>query len=202
MPGPTSGLVVLDYSMPRLNGYETLSFVRQLSSTAKVIGLTAMKLDTYPRPISKALTSLLTKTGKRYRTDRCRFRTPWRGTDRFVGDDITFLSLAGDLATLLVLTPVHWMLTLVLTYLGLTRNTTNPGGLGKAVRYSISSAAHFFISSSLSKTTVLPPPLVLNWVSVTWGLVAALIPRNVYVENVSAAKCVCWENHLDRYCLH
>jgi CheY-like chemotaxis protein len=54
-------LVVLDYSMPRLNGYETLSFVRQLSSTAKVIGLTAMKLDTIPKAYLQGVDKLLTK---------------------------------------------------------------------------------------------------------------------------------------------
>ena len=42
-------VVVLDYSMPQLNGGETLNFVRQLSPNAKVIGLTAMNLDSVPK---------------------------------------------------------------------------------------------------------------------------------------------------------
>ena len=54
-------IVVLDYSMPRLNGHETLAFVRQLSANAKVIGLTAMKLDTIPKAYLQGVDKLLTK---------------------------------------------------------------------------------------------------------------------------------------------
>jgi CheY-like chemotaxis protein len=54
-------LVLLDYSMPQLNGYETLSFVRQLSPNVKVIGLTAMKLDTIPKAYVDGVDKLLTK---------------------------------------------------------------------------------------------------------------------------------------------
>src|ERR1017187_7708250 len=54
-------VVVLDYSMPRLNGGETLTFIRQLSPNAKVIGLTAMKLDSVPRGYLDGVDKLLTK---------------------------------------------------------------------------------------------------------------------------------------------
>ena len=54
-------VVLLDYSMPRLNGDETLKFVRQLSPNAKVIGLTAMKLDTVPKAYLDGVDKLLTK---------------------------------------------------------------------------------------------------------------------------------------------
>jgi CheY-like chemotaxis protein len=54
-------IVVLDYSMPRLNGDETLSFVRQLSPNAKVIGLTAMNLDSVPKAYPDGVDKLLTK---------------------------------------------------------------------------------------------------------------------------------------------
>jgi len=54
-------IVVLDYSMPKLNGEETLKFVRQLSPTAKVIGITAMKLDSLPKEYAAGVDKLLTK---------------------------------------------------------------------------------------------------------------------------------------------
>lgn len=54
-------IVVLDYSMPRLNGNETLSFVRQLSPNAKVIGLTAMSLDSVPKEYLDGVDKLLMK---------------------------------------------------------------------------------------------------------------------------------------------
>lgn len=38
-------IVVLDYNMPRLDGGETLNFIKQLSPKAKVIGLTGMNPD-------------------------------------------------------------------------------------------------------------------------------------------------------------
>ena len=54
-------VVVLDYSMPQLNGGETLTFVRQLSPNAKVIGLTAMNLDSVPKAYRDGVDKLLTK---------------------------------------------------------------------------------------------------------------------------------------------
>jgi CheY-like chemotaxis protein len=54
-------IVVLDYSMPQLNGGETLTFVRQLSPNAKVIGLTAMNLDSVPKAYRDGVDKLLTK---------------------------------------------------------------------------------------------------------------------------------------------
>jgi two-component system, sensor histidine kinase ChiS len=54
-------VVLLDYSMPRLNGDETLRFVRQLTPNAKVIGLTAMKLDAVPKAYLDGVDKLLTK---------------------------------------------------------------------------------------------------------------------------------------------
>ena len=54
-------IVVLDYSMPRLNGHETLAFVRQLSPNAKVIGLTAMNLDSVPKAYLDGVDKLLRK---------------------------------------------------------------------------------------------------------------------------------------------
>ena len=54
-------VVVLDYSMPQLNGGETLNFVRQLSPNAKVIGLTAMNLDSVPKTYLDGVDKLLTK---------------------------------------------------------------------------------------------------------------------------------------------
>jgi CheY-like chemotaxis protein len=53
--------VVLDYSMPKLNGDETCNFVRQLRPNAKVIGLTAMNLDSAPKAHLNGLDKLLTK---------------------------------------------------------------------------------------------------------------------------------------------
>jgi CheY-like chemotaxis protein len=54
-------IVVVDYSMPRLNGHETLLFVRQLSPNVKVIGLTAMKLDSVPKAYLDGVDKLLRK---------------------------------------------------------------------------------------------------------------------------------------------
>ena len=54
-------VVLLDYSMPQLNGDETLNFVRQLSPNAKVIGLTAMNLDSVPKAYLDGVDKLLTK---------------------------------------------------------------------------------------------------------------------------------------------
>ena len=41
-------IVLLDYSMPSFDGAETLSFVRKLSPSAKVIAVTGMELDVLP----------------------------------------------------------------------------------------------------------------------------------------------------------
>jgi CheY-like chemotaxis protein len=38
-------VVVLDYNMPKLDGSETLNFIKQLSPNAKIIGLTGMDPD-------------------------------------------------------------------------------------------------------------------------------------------------------------
>ena len=54
-------IVVLDYRMPQLNGGETLTFVRELSPNAKVIGLTAMNLDSVPKAYLDGVDKLLTK---------------------------------------------------------------------------------------------------------------------------------------------
>src|ERR1019366_10124464 len=54
-------IVLLDYSMPQLNGAETLRFVRQLSPNAKVIGLTAMNLDSVPKAYLDGVDKLLRK---------------------------------------------------------------------------------------------------------------------------------------------
>ncbi len=54
-------IVVLDYSMPKLNGDETLNFIRQLSPDVRVIGITAMKLDSLPKEYLDGVDKLLTK---------------------------------------------------------------------------------------------------------------------------------------------
>jgi CheY-like chemotaxis protein len=54
-------IIVLDYSMPKLNGDETLKFIRQLGPKAKVIGLTAMKLNELPKAYSDGVDKLLSK---------------------------------------------------------------------------------------------------------------------------------------------
>ena len=54
-------VVLLDYNMPRLNGDEALTFVRQLSPNAKVIGLTAMNLDSVSKAYRVGVDRLLTK---------------------------------------------------------------------------------------------------------------------------------------------
>ncbi len=54
-------IVVLDYSMPKLNGDETLNFIRQLSPDVRVIGITAMKLDSLPKEYLEGCDKLLTK---------------------------------------------------------------------------------------------------------------------------------------------
>jgi CheY-like chemotaxis protein len=54
-------VVLLDYSMPQLNGEETLNFVRRLSPNAKVIGVTAANLDSVPKAYLNGVDKLLTK---------------------------------------------------------------------------------------------------------------------------------------------
>jgi CheY-like chemotaxis protein len=54
-------VVLLNYSMPKLNGDESLKFVRQLRPNAKVIGLTAMNLNSVSREYLDGVDKLLTK---------------------------------------------------------------------------------------------------------------------------------------------
>lgn len=54
-------VVLLNYSMPKLNGDESLKFVRQLRPNAKIIGLTAVNLDSVPREYLEGVDKLLTK---------------------------------------------------------------------------------------------------------------------------------------------
>jgi len=54
-------VVVLDYRMPGLNGDETLKVIKQLSPNAKVIGLTAVDLDSVPEAYLDGVDKLLTK---------------------------------------------------------------------------------------------------------------------------------------------
>ena len=54
-------VVVLDYRMPGLNGDETLKVIKQLSPNAKVIGLTAVDLDSVPEAYLDGGDKLLTK---------------------------------------------------------------------------------------------------------------------------------------------
>jgi CheY-like chemotaxis protein len=54
-------IVMLDYSMPRLNGDETLKYIKQLSPNAKVIGLTSMKFNSLPREYIDGIDKLLSK---------------------------------------------------------------------------------------------------------------------------------------------
>jgi CheY-like chemotaxis protein len=54
-------VVLLNYSMPELNGDESLKFVRRLRPKAKVIGLTAMNLNSVSREYLDGVDKLLTK---------------------------------------------------------------------------------------------------------------------------------------------
>ena len=54
-------VVLLDNNMPRLNGDQALTFVRQLNPNVKVIGLTAMNLDSLPKAYLVGVDKLLTK---------------------------------------------------------------------------------------------------------------------------------------------
>jgi CheY-like chemotaxis protein len=54
-------VVVLDYNMPKLNGDETLKFIKQLSANVKVIGLTAMDPNSLPKAYLDGVDKLLAK---------------------------------------------------------------------------------------------------------------------------------------------
>jgi CheY-like chemotaxis protein len=54
-------IVVLDFSMPKLDGDDALKFIKQLSPNAKVIGLTAKKFDALPREYIDGIDKLLSK---------------------------------------------------------------------------------------------------------------------------------------------
>ena len=54
-------VVVLDYRMPEHNGAETLKLIKQLNPNAKVIGLTAVDLDSVPEAYLDEVDKLLTK---------------------------------------------------------------------------------------------------------------------------------------------
>jgi CheY-like chemotaxis protein len=54
-------IIVLDYSMPKLNGDETLKFIKRLGPNAKIIGLTAMKFDDLPKTYHDGVDKLLSK---------------------------------------------------------------------------------------------------------------------------------------------
>lgn len=54
-------VVVLDYSMPQLDGGQTLKFMRQLNPDLKVIGLTAKSLDTLAKAYLDGVNWLVTK---------------------------------------------------------------------------------------------------------------------------------------------
>ena len=54
-------IVVLDYNMPKLDGGETLNFIKQLSPNAKVIGLTGMNPDSVTVGYLEGVDKLLSK---------------------------------------------------------------------------------------------------------------------------------------------
>jgi CheY-like chemotaxis protein len=54
-------IVVLDCNMPKLDGGETLKFIKQLSPSVKVIGLTAVQFDSLPRGYIDSIDKLLSK---------------------------------------------------------------------------------------------------------------------------------------------
>ena len=54
-------IVVLDCSMPKLNGEETFTLVRRLHPKMKLIGLTAMNPDSAPKGYLKGVDKLLTE---------------------------------------------------------------------------------------------------------------------------------------------
>jgi CheY-like chemotaxis protein len=54
-------VVLLDYSMPQLNGAETLSYLRKLCPKAKVIALTAIDLNQLPKSFCDGVDTLIQK---------------------------------------------------------------------------------------------------------------------------------------------
>jgi CheY-like chemotaxis protein len=54
-------VVVLDYNMPRLNGADTLQFVRKLSPRVKVLGLTGIEAELLPESFRMGADKILTK---------------------------------------------------------------------------------------------------------------------------------------------
>lgn len=54
-------IVVLDYSMPTLDGRETLQLIKEHSPNARIIGLTALKYETLPREYIDGIDKLLSK---------------------------------------------------------------------------------------------------------------------------------------------
>ena len=54
-------IVVLAYRMPKLNGDETLKFIKQLSPNAKVIGLTSVEFESLPKEYRDGVDKLLSK---------------------------------------------------------------------------------------------------------------------------------------------
>ena len=53
--------MVLAYRMPKLNGDETLKFIKQLSPNAKVIGLTSVEFESLPKEYRDGVDKLLSK---------------------------------------------------------------------------------------------------------------------------------------------
>jgi CheY-like chemotaxis protein len=54
-------VVLLDFDMPQFNGVETLQFIRRLSPTAKVIGITGVDLKFLPPEFRDGVDELLHK---------------------------------------------------------------------------------------------------------------------------------------------
>lgn len=54
-------LVLLDYSMPRLDGAETLRYVRKLNPHLKVIGLTDVDVESLPASFREGVQKVVTK---------------------------------------------------------------------------------------------------------------------------------------------
>ena len=54
-------VVVLDYNMPRLNGAETLTFLRKLNPRVKVLALTGIDANLLPESFRTGVDKILTK---------------------------------------------------------------------------------------------------------------------------------------------
>jgi len=54
-------VVVLDYNMPRLNGSDTLSFLRKLNPHVKVLALTGIDPNLLPEDFRRGVDKILTK---------------------------------------------------------------------------------------------------------------------------------------------